>query len=153
MQYCMAGLVITLFLRAQAVALLLGQFEILIFQTDRRKRRWRIIIGAPKRCGINGKQFKAERNFYEWQSDMSDTLEWEPQPDTYELRNAENLLNSIENQKVFEVLKKVDKLTLKILLMRMEGYSDSEIAHAVGLDKYAVSMRIYRLRKKLKKYF
>ena len=153
MQYCMAGLVIKLFLRAQAVALLLGQFEILIFQTDRRKRRWRIIIGAPKRCGINGKQFKAERNFYEWQSDMSDTLEWEPQPDTYELRNAENLLNSIENQKVFEVLKKVDKLTLKILLMRMEGYSDSEIAHAVGLDKYAVSMRIYRLRKKLKKYF
>ena len=98
-------------------------------------------------------QFKAERNFYEWQSDMSDTLEWEPQPDTYELRNVENLLNSIENQKVFEVLKKVDKLTLKILLMRMEGYSDSEIAHAVGLDKYAVSMRIYRLRKKLKKYF
>lgn len=84
---------------------------------------------------------------------MSDTLEWEPQPDTYELRNAENLLNSIENQKVFEVLKKVDKLTLKILPMRMEGYSDSEIAHAVGLDKYAVSMRIYRLRKKLKKYF
>ena len=66
-------------------------------------------------------QFKAERNFYEWQSDMSDTLEWEPQPDTYELRNVENLLNSIENQKVFEVLKKVDKLTLKILLMRTEG--------------------------------
>ena len=27
-------------------------------------------------------QFKAERNFYEWQSDMSDTLEWAPQPDT-----------------------------------------------------------------------
>lgn len=26
-------------------------------------------------------QFKAERNFYEWQSDMSDTLEWAPQPD------------------------------------------------------------------------
>ena len=98
-------------------------------------------------------QFKAERNFYEWQSFTDEDVEEIPETAARELKNIDDLLNSIENQKVFEVLKKVDKLTLKILLMRMEGYSDSEIAHAVGLDKYAVSMRIYRLRKKLKKYF
>ena len=95
-------------------------------------------------------QFKAERNFYEWQSFTDEDVEEIPETAARELKNIDDLLNSIENQKVFEVLKKVDKLTLKILLMRMEGYSDSEIAHAVGLDKYAVSMRIYRLRKKLK---
>lgn len=78
-------------------------------------------------------QFKAERNFYEWQSFTDEDVEEIPETAARELKNIDDLLNSIENQKVFEVLKKVDKLTLKILLMRMEGYSDSEIAHAVGL--------------------
>lgn len=92
-------------------------------------------------------QFKAERNFYEWQSFTDEDVEEIPETAARELKNIDDLLNSIENQKVFEVLKKVDKFTLKILLMRMEGYSDSEIAHMMGMDKYAVSMRIYRLRK------
>ena len=66
-------------------------------------------------------QFKAERNFYEWQSFTDEDVEEIPETAARELKNIDDLLNSIENQKVFEVLKKVDKLTLKILLMRMEG--------------------------------
>lgn len=31
-------------------------------------------------------------------------------------------------------------------------YSSKEIASAFGMDEYAVNMRIYRLRKKIKKY-
>ena len=37
--------------------------------------------------------------------------------------------------------------------MKMDGYSSKEIAASLGIDEYAVNMRIYRLRKKLKKYF
>ena len=69
------------------------------------------------------------------------------------VRTVDDLLSEIGNEQLFDILRKADKLTLEILLMRTEGYNDSEIAHTVGLDKYAVSMRIYRLRKKLKKYF
>lgn len=69
------------------------------------------------------------------------------------VRTVEDLLDEIGNEQLFDILSKADKLTLEILLMRTEGYNDSEIAHTVGLDKYAVSMRIYRLRKKLEKYF
>lgn len=98
-------------------------------------------------------QFKAERNFYEWQAVTGEALEELPETHVRELKNVDDLLNNVESKKIFEILKKADRLTLKILLMRMKGYSDSEIAHTVGLDKYAVSMRIYRLRRKLKKYF
>lgn len=69
------------------------------------------------------------------------------------MRTVEDLLDEIGNEQLFDILRKADKLTLEILLMRMEGYSDSEIAHMMDLDKYAVSMRIYRLRKKTEKIF
>ena len=98
-------------------------------------------------------QFKAERNFYEWQSDMSDTLEWAPQPDTYELRNAEDLLNSIENEEMLAILEKVDKFTLEILVLRIRGHSSKEIARLTGIPELAINNRIARLRKKLKKIF
>lgn len=49
------------------------------------------------------------------------------------------------------MLHTVDKLTLEILFMKMDGYSSKEIASAFGMDEYAVNMRIYRLRKKNKK--
>jgi RNA polymerase sigma-70 factor (ECF subfamily) len=53
---------------------------------------------------------------------------------------------------LFSLLHTVDKLTLEILFMKMDGYSSKEIASAFGMDEYAVNMRIYRLRKKIKKY-
>ncbi|MGI5857401.1 MAG: sigma factor-like helix-turn-helix DNA-binding protein [Candidatus Merdivicinus sp.] len=66
---------------------------------------------------------------------------------------ADNLLDSIENSQLFQVLQSADKHTLQIILLKLEGYSSREIARLLGIDEYAVNMRIYRLRKKLKKYF
>ena len=51
-------------------------------------------------------QFKAERNFYEWQSFTDEDVEEIPETAARELKNIDDLLNSIENQKVFEVLKR-----------------------------------------------
>lgn len=69
------------------------------------------------------------------------------------VEDAESLLDSIEDMELFSLLRTVDKLTLEILIMKMDGYSSKEIASSLGIDEYAVNMRIYRLRKKLKKYF
>lgn len=49
------------------------------------------------------------------------------------VRTVDDLLSEIGNEQLFDILRKADKLTLEILLMRMEGYSDSEIAHMMDL--------------------
>ena len=59
----------------------------------------------------------------------------------------------IEDSQLFHALQSADKHTLQIILLKLEGYSSREIARLLGVDEYAVNMRIYRLRKKLKKYF
>ena len=97
-------------------------------------------------------QFNKERQYQQrWRDELEEIEQQEEQLPP--VRTMEDLLDEIGNEQLFDILRKADKLTLEILLMRMEGYSDSEIAHMMDLDKYAVSMCIYRLRKKLKKYF
>lgn len=98
-------------------------------------------------------QFKAERNFYEWQSVTGEVIEEMPEICVSELKNVDDLMNSIETEKIFGVLKKADKLTLKILVLRVKGYSSKEIARLTGIPELAVNNRIARLRKKLKKIF
>ena len=99
-------------------------------------------------------QFNKERQYLQRQ------VEWSPYVDLISaqdlelpVEDAESLLDSIEDMELFSLLRAVDKLTLEILIMRMDGYSSKEIASSLGIDEYAVNMRIYRLRKKLKKYF
>ena len=45
----------------------------------------------------------------------------------------------------------VDKRTLLILLLKMQGYTTKEIAPIVGLTTGAIYARLDHLRKKLKK--
>lgn len=87
------------------------------------------------------------------------TYDWSPYVDWVSaqdlelpVEDTESLLDSIEDMELFSLLHTVDKLTLEILFMKMDGYSSKEIASAFGMDEYAVNMRIYRLRKKIKKY-
>ena len=98
-------------------------------------------------------QFKAERNFYEWQTAMSEALKWTPQMDSHEPKNADDLLNSIESEKLLEVLKKADKLTLEMLVMRMAGYSTRQICRHFNVSTGAYYNRIERIRKNLKNLF
>ena len=88
-------------------------------------------------------QFNKERQYLQQQVDWVSAQDLElPVEDT------ESLLDSIEDMELFSLLRTVDKLTLEILFMKMDGYSSKEIASAFGMDEYAVNMRIYRLRKK-----
>lgn len=99
-------------------------------------------------------QFNKERRFLQrWDT-------WSPYVDQISAQklvlseeNEEHLLDSIENEKLLHLILETDKLTLKIAFLKMEGFDSKEISAYLGLDEAAINMRIYRLRKKLKKYF
>ena len=69
-----------------------------------------------------------------------------------EIKTVEDFLDSIENQQLFHVLIKVDRLTLQIALMKMHGYSVRETALHFGVTEKAVYRRMDRLKEKLKKF-
>ena len=99
-------------------------------------------------------QFKSERRFLErweeWSSKVEciSTIDVELQAET-----AENLLESIENIQLFQVLQSADKSILQIILLKLEGYSSKEIAQVTGLSETSVNYRMWYLREKIKKIF
>ena len=70
-----------------------------------------------------------------------------------EVRTVEDFLNSIENQQLYQVLIKVDRLTLQIAVMKMQGYSTHEIAVQFTITEKAIYRRMDRLKEKLKNFF
>ena len=100
-------------------------------------------------------EFKRERRYQDWiNKGMPGIDPLYPKPDMeIPVRNGESLLDNIDSPELFSILKNVDKKTLEILLMKIEGFSSHKIAAVIGMDEYAVNMRIYRLRKKLEKIF
>ena len=99
-------------------------------------------------------QFKSERRFLErweeWSSKVEciSTIDVELQAET-----AENLLESIENIQLFQVLQSADKSILQIILLKLEGYSSKEIAQVTGLSETSVNYRMWYMREKIKKIF
>lgn len=97
--------------------------------------------------------FKAERRFRERQQLSDEFLNQQTEePPLPQLHNVQELLDTIENEEMLQVLLTVDKLTLQIAFAKMLGFSSKEIAARMGLSDTAVDMRMWRLRKKLKKF-
>ena len=69
-----------------------------------------------------------------------------------DIYTVEDLLNDIENAELLKSLLTVDRLTLQISLLKMNGYSANEIAILVHLSTDAIYKRIAVLKKKLKKF-
>ncbi len=65
--------------------------------------------------------------------------------------NIQQLLDSVENEQLLQVLLESDKKTLQILLLKMWGFSVREIAGQMGLAEKTIYTRIERLKKKIKK--
>ena len=97
--------------------------------------------------------FKSERNYHNHIQEVGDYLETvaavEEQP---VIRNVDDLLNEIENPELLKALLLVDRLTLQIVLMRMDGFSAKQISARLGIAEENVWVRLSRLRKKLKKF-
>lgn len=98
--------------------------------------------------------FNSERRYYQKLQDtgtyFDDIAEDNTQP---EIKTVENFLDSIEDENLYQMLLTVDKLTLQIVLMKMQGFSTTEIASKIGLTPKSVYRRIDRLKEKIKKFF
>ena len=94
-------------------------------------------------------QFNKERQYLQRQ------VEWSPFVDLISAQDIElpvedthALLDSIENAKLLRILSKEDKLTLQVILYKLQDYTSIEIAEKTGLTETAVRQRISRLKKK-----
>ena len=68
-----------------------------------------------------------------------------------EVNTVWDMLNEIEDENLYRALLTVDKRTLQIVLLKMQGYAPKEIAPIVDLSLGAVYARLDHLRKKLRK--
>ena len=97
-------------------------------------------------------EFNSDRRYYsrKWEvgSYLEDMAEGRQEK---EIGTVTDLLDEIENENLYQVLVTVDGRTLKIVLLKMQGYSTKEIAPLVHLTTGAVYARLDHLRKKLRK--
>ena len=97
--------------------------------------------------------FNSDRRYYQRVQESGTYLD-EVAEDTTppEVKTVEDFLDSIENQQLYQVLIKVDRLTLRIALVKVQGYSVHEVALRLGITEKAVYRRMDRLREKIKKF-
>ena len=104
-------------------------------------------------CLWDKAMFNSDRRFYEKLQDTGTYLDCIAESDTQaKIYTVEDLLNDIENAELLKTLLTVDKLTLQISVLKMNGYSTNEIAVLVHLSTDAIYKRIAVLKKKLKKF-
>ena len=98
-------------------------------------------------------QFKSERRYQEHNQTIEAhigrlaTEESEPF-----ISNVQQLLDGIENEGLYHILISLDKLTLQIAVLKMQGYALHEIAKQLKLTDKAVYRRMDRLKEKIKKF-
>ena len=98
--------------------------------------------------------FNSDRRYYQRMQETGTYLEEVAEDTTLpEIRTVDDFLDNIENQQLYQVLIMVDRLTLRIALMKIQGYSTREIATYLGITEKAVYRRMDRLKEKLKKFF
>lgn len=94
-------------------------------------------------------QFNKERQYLQRRVIWSPYVDWISAQDLeLPVEDTESLLDSIENIKLLRILSKEDKLTLQIVLYKLQGFISIEIGEKVGLTETAVRQRISRLKKK-----
>ena len=91
---------------------------------------------------------KAEREWRRWKETEEHKLRELGVDEETIQQDTESLLDSIEDTELLRVLSKEDKLTLQIILYKLQSYTSIEIAEKTGLTETAVRQRISRLKKK-----
>ena len=132
---------------------------------ERKWRRWKLAEEKVLRaCGMDEStieqlhlwdraMFNSDRRFYEKLQDTGTYLDGVAGSEApAEIYTVEDMLNDIENLELLKALLTVDKLTLQITLLKMNGHSTNEIAILVHLSTDAIYKRIAVLKKKLKEF-
>jgi len=137
------------------------------YNHGREERKWHIWKEAEgtvlRKCGVDEStieeirtydraEFNSNRRFYRWTSDSGEYLEGMAEVEPFaDVKTVADLLDEIENENLHRALLTVDKRTLQIVLLKMQGYSTKEIAPIVHLTTGAIYARLDHLRKKLRK--
>ena len=96
--------------------------------------------------------FNSDRRYYQRMQETGTYLEDIAADMTQpEIKTVEDFLDNIENQQLYQVLIKVDRLTLQAILLQIQGYSIAEIAAILGMKEDTVYKRLGRLKQKIKK--
>ncbi len=87
--------------------------------------------------------FNSDRRYYQRMQEAGTYLD-EVAEDTTppEIKTVEDFLDNIENQQLYQVLIKVDRLTLQAILLQIQGYSIAEIAAILGMKEDTVYKRL-----------
>ena len=94
--------------------------------------------------------FKSDRRYYEKLSDTSLYSVTEEKPRS--LHTVQELLDEIENERLFTVLQAQDEMTLEIVLYKLDGYTYDDISKKCGISANAVKLRMWKFKKKLNKF-
>ncbi|HJF39776.1 MAG TPA: sigma-70 family RNA polymerase sigma factor [[Clostridium] spiroforme] len=74
-----------------------------------------------------------------------------PVYDQRDVKDVDDLLDEIKNENLYGILSNTDKETLNIVLLKMFGYSISEISKMTGIPRSTIYYRIHLLKEKIKK--
>lgn len=99
--------------------------------------------------------FKAERRFREHQISLQDYIEIlleETTETESQVKNVEELLESVADERLLHILLGTERETLQILVLKMMGYTPKEISRCTGMPEQTIYTRIRRLREKIKKF-
>ena len=97
-------------------------------------------------------EFNSDRRYYSRKWEVGSYLEdMAEDRQEKEVGTVDDLLDEIESENLYQALVTIDGRTLKIVLLKMQGYSTKEIAPLVHLTTGAVYARLDHLRKKLRK--
>lgn len=95
--------------------------------------------------------FKAERNYQQHHIDIGTFPEIMSEDSSNTPHSAEDFLDTIEDKRLYRLLREVDPQTLQMLFLKSLGYTAKEIEQKIGMPETMIHNRISRLRKKYKK--
>lgn len=97
--------------------------------------------------------FNSERSFLRKMIIDSDFIEYlSTSKIELPIDNMDDLLNQIDREELYQAMRKINEQTLKIIYLKIVGYSVKEIAQMMGISDYTVRYRLRKVRKKLKNF-
>ncbi|MCD8027448.1 MAG: hypothetical protein LUF02_02055 [Erysipelotrichaceae bacterium] len=95
--------------------------------------------------------FKSERLFLTKQFTNNDVVNYFGTTMELPINDIEDVLLQLDNEELYEIMKKIDSETLEILYLKIQSYNNSEIAQLKLISEGKVRYRIKMLRKKIEK--
>lgn len=137
------------------------------YNKAREEKKWRLWKEAEEKqlrsLGVNEDTieqlrvhdwtiFNSDRRYYQRLQETGTYLDVIAEDTTLpEVKTVDDFLDSIENQHLYQVLIKVDRLTLQAIILQLQGFSIAEIAARLDMKEDTVYKRLSRLKQKIKK--